>query len=124
MLNILNLFIGIRATRRSNYFRNITQTAVTLVKKSELLPKIYTIITNPNDPAASPKLYLDYHGQHIKLVFLDLNAAAEFINYLQASTYTEVKGFQVKVGTLSAGTGTYSNYTNISAGGLRPVQGY
>ncbi|MFH7000919.1 serpin family protein [Flavobacterium bizetiae] len=106
-----------------NYYqlsdRGITELPVKLVGQHELLPKLYSIITDPVNLTDS--LYLNYYGQHVKLYFTDLSSASEFIDYLQSSGYTSVKGFQVEYEKLSQGDVTYLKYDASVLGSLRPI---
>ncbi|URM36170.1 hypothetical protein [Flavobacterium anhuiense] len=101
--------------------RTLTKQQVTIVEKNELLPKLYTICTDPDNPSSSPKLYLNYHGQHTLLLFTDLASAAEFISYLQSSGYDKVKGFQVEYASYTEGDVSYQNYDSSMSGKLRPI---
>lgn len=101
--------------------RKVTELDVKLITQHELLPKLYSIITDPQNPGDAPRLYLNYYGQHIKLFFTDLTSASEFIDYLQSSGSTTVKGFQVEYEKLSSGDVTYLKYDSSLLGNLRPI---
>jgi len=101
--------------------RALTKQQVTIVKQNELLPKLYAICTDPANPSSSPRLYLNYHGQHIELLFTDLASAAEFITYLQSSSFDQVKGFQVEYAVYSDAAVSYQKYDSSMSGKLRPI---
>ncbi|MHC0446425.1 hypothetical protein ACWA1F_13525 [Flavobacterium sp. 3-218] len=101
--------------------RAVTEKTVKVVGHDETIPKLYTISTDPEKPAESPKLYINYHGQHLQLRFTDLASAAEFINYLQSSGYDKVKDFKIEYAKNAVENVSYQQYESWMSGKLRPI---
>lgn len=108
--------------------RTIGLVPFTLLSKDEVNPRIYHIDLSSDGviQTTDKKLYLNYYGEHIELLFSDLTSPSDLINWIRVTASTlgtgsptpiTIKGFHLETGY----NNTFTDLTN-DANILRQLQ--